>query len=341
MEGSARGPTTDDPAVLERQAAPEGGRGRPPARAAERKAAHNSGGGEAGRRGGRPRRRTGKAGRRTGDPAGRCGRARCRPGRRQEGPRPCPGGRAEGGARRPLCRPKGSRALPRKILWGDGRLSVGRLGSGHQDQEAPHGCDTLDAVPDGHGSGDAVRGAGAEPLDVARGGALTSWRQGQPAPAGGRRHRGPARADHAQACAGGGEAGSAHARRLLLRGGLRRLLAAPLAVRPRHREPGAGCGQHPGEPPRAARQDGPARRRRAAAHADGAGARRDAGLPRRARTKPGAGRREAAIAGARQARGRAGPAHEPRQGPADDAGHPRFRADTERLASAARGAAHA
>ena len=26
-----------------------------------------------------------------------------------------------------------------KILWGDGRLSIGRLGSGHLDQEAPHG----------------------------------------------------------------------------------------------------------------------------------------------------------------------------------------------------------
>ena len=26
-----------------------------------------------------------------------------------------------------------------KILWGDGQLSIGRLGSGHLDQEAPHG----------------------------------------------------------------------------------------------------------------------------------------------------------------------------------------------------------
>ena len=26
-----------------------------------------------------------------------------------------------------------------KILWGDGRLSIGRLGSEHLDQEAPHG----------------------------------------------------------------------------------------------------------------------------------------------------------------------------------------------------------
>jgi hypothetical protein len=26
-----------------------------------------------------------------------------------------------------------------KILWGDGRLSIGRLGSGHLDQEAAHG----------------------------------------------------------------------------------------------------------------------------------------------------------------------------------------------------------
>ena len=34
-----------------------------------------------------------------------------------------------------------------KILWGDGLLSVGKLGSGHQDQEAPHGRDTLDAHP--------------------------------------------------------------------------------------------------------------------------------------------------------------------------------------------------
>src|SRR5215212_5580543 len=74
--------------------------------------------------------------------------------------------------------------------------------------------------------------------------------------------------------------------------------------------------------------------------ADGAGARRDAGLPRRARTEPGAGRREAAVAGAGPARGRARPAHEPHQGPADDAGHPRLRADPERPAGAPRGAAH-
>ena len=26
-----------------------------------------------------------------------------------------------------------------KILWGDGQLSIGKLGSGHLDQEAPHG----------------------------------------------------------------------------------------------------------------------------------------------------------------------------------------------------------
>ena len=32
--------------------------------------------------------------------------------------------------------PKASGA---KILWGDGQLSIGRLGSGHLDQEAPHG----------------------------------------------------------------------------------------------------------------------------------------------------------------------------------------------------------
>ena len=29
--------------------------------------------------------------------------------------------------------------LRAKILWGDGQLSIGRLGSGHLDQEAPHG----------------------------------------------------------------------------------------------------------------------------------------------------------------------------------------------------------
>ena len=29
--------------------------------------------------------------------------------------------------------------LLEKILWGDGQLSIGRLGSGHLDQEAPHG----------------------------------------------------------------------------------------------------------------------------------------------------------------------------------------------------------
>src|SRR5215207_2389545 len=40
---------------------------------------------------------------------------------------------------------------------------------------------------------------------------------------------------------------------MLLRGGLRRLLAAPLAVRPRRREPGAGRGQRAGGPSRARR----------------------------------------------------------------------------------------
>src|SRR5215210_3497124 len=39
--------------------------------------------------------------------------------------------------------PTGDRGQPeregsRKILWGDGRLSIGRLGSGHLDQEAAH-----------------------------------------------------------------------------------------------------------------------------------------------------------------------------------------------------------
>ena len=35
----------------------------------------------------------------------------------------------------------------RKILWGDGRLSIGRLGSGHLDQEAPHGICVNARVP--------------------------------------------------------------------------------------------------------------------------------------------------------------------------------------------------
>jgi len=51
-----------------------------------------------------------------------------------------------------------------------------------------------------------------------------------------------------QAGASGGEAGSGRARRVLLRGGLRRLVAAPLAVRARRREPGAGRGQPAGGP---------------------------------------------------------------------------------------------
>ena len=34
---------------------------------------------------------------------------------------------------------KRCRDLRAKILWGDGQLSIGRLGSGHLDQEAAHG----------------------------------------------------------------------------------------------------------------------------------------------------------------------------------------------------------
>jgi len=34
----------------------------------------------------------------------------------------------------------------KKILWGDGQLSAGRLGSGHLDQEAPHERDIFYAV---------------------------------------------------------------------------------------------------------------------------------------------------------------------------------------------------
>src|SRR3954463_6253896 len=37
--------------------------------------------------------------------------------------------------------------LRAKILWGDGRLSIGRLGSGHLDQEAPHGICVNARVP--------------------------------------------------------------------------------------------------------------------------------------------------------------------------------------------------
>ena len=35
--------------------------------------------------------------------------------------------------------PAHQKASGAKILWGDGQLSIGRLGSGHLDQEAPHG----------------------------------------------------------------------------------------------------------------------------------------------------------------------------------------------------------
>ena len=63
---------------------------------------------------------------------------------------------------------------------------------------------------------------------------------------------------------------------------------------------------------------GPPRCRRAFAHADGAGARRDAGLPRRARAHTGPGGCATAIARAGAARRRAGPAHQPHQGAADD-----------------------
>src|SRR5829696_8789828 len=91
---------------------------------------------------------------------------------------------------------------------------------------------------------------------MAGGPPLAPNEQGQPAPAGRRGRRRPARADHAQAGPSGGEAGPTCSRRVLLRGRLRRLLATPLAVRPRHREPGAGCGQSTGGPPGAAGQDG-------------------------------------------------------------------------------------
>ena len=51
-----------------------------------------------------------------------------------------------------ICRkPNKAEASPArspKILWGDGRLNIGRLGSGHLDQEAPHGICVNARVPD-------------------------------------------------------------------------------------------------------------------------------------------------------------------------------------------------
>src|SRR3954452_7076977 len=48
-----------------------------------------------------------------------------------------------------------------KILWGDGRLSIGRLGSGHLDQEAAHGICVDARVPGWDGIGHVVCGARA------------------------------------------------------------------------------------------------------------------------------------------------------------------------------------
>src|SRR5215218_100873 len=67
-------------------------------------------------------------------------------------------------------------------------------------------------------------------VHVARGPPRAPDEQGQPAPAGRRGRRRPARADHAQAQPSRGEAGPTCSRRVLLRGRLRRLLATPLAV---------------------------------------------------------------------------------------------------------------
>src|SRR3954467_11966852 len=138
----------------------------------------------------------------------------------------------------------------------------------------------------------------------------------------------------AQAGPSGGEAGPACSRRVLFRGWLRRLLAASLAVRPRHRKPGAGCRQSAGQPPGAAGQDGPPRCRRALAHPDDAGARRGPGLPGRARPHARAGGRPSPVARASPARRRAWSAHQPPQGTADDPGHSRLRADPAGLAGA-------
>jgi hypothetical protein len=63
---------------------------------------------------------------------------------------------------------------------------------------------------------------------------------------------------------------------------------------------------------------GPPRCRRALAHADGAGARRGASLPCRARAPTSPGGCTTAIARAGPAHRRAGPAHQPHQGAADD-----------------------
>src|SRR6185369_7689267 len=41
------------------------------------------------------------------------------------------------GTDQPVRAMKAGNAARAKILWGDGRLSIGRLGSGHLDQEAP------------------------------------------------------------------------------------------------------------------------------------------------------------------------------------------------------------
>src|SRR3984893_16161362 len=83
-----------------------------------------------------------------------------------------------------ISRSRLSVVLRKKILWGVGSLSGGRLGSGHLGREAPHGPDIFDTIADCHFSCNAFRCVGIEPLDVAGGPAFAHRLQGQPAPTG-------------------------------------------------------------------------------------------------------------------------------------------------------------
>src|SRR5437763_10229721 len=87
---------------------------------------------------------------------------------------------------------------------------------------------------------------GAKPRNVAGGAAFADCRQGQPASAGRWRRQRSTQPDRAQAGKSRGEAGPAGSRLLLLRSGLRRILAASLATCAGGREPGAGCRQSAG-----------------------------------------------------------------------------------------------
>ena len=162
----------------------------------------------------------------------------------------------------------------------------------------------------------------AQQLDLAGRRASARGSEAEAAPDRGRRYGGIARPGHVAAGARpsgarcGGRGGQ------LLRGRTGRLLAAPAAHGPRHRQPRAGADQHPGQPPRAAGQDRPARRPRPAARADGLSRRRPAGLQHGAGADARGGGRQAPAPRARASGAGEGSPREPDRGVVGDPGHP-------------------